>query len=390
MRKDPKEFRERFQRWKAGEQVYEDGLPKYQDGKEEGPTPAEAAMIKARIAIDSHFGNPAMRRIANYDGRSYTFPNEYDEVNPGIYEQRKGNVYVGSADEYIYPGIQDVNGKLEFIENPYDYPGEKIKFNNWKDAAVFGEKYKHFAPMMKLPRYEDGKPSYDDSTDFISKYEGWSDTAYQKKGDVPTIGYGTTNKKWVSKGRITRDQGRQAMMEDLAANEPMLRKNIRNYDRLPDTAKTVLRDILYNVGQGNMFKKSPKFMEALNAGNWEEAARQMDWDNNKPGFSGARKRNAARQQLFLQDLRNNPVHPQSEFVQQLSQQPAWQPKLDYIGTPTQYPLHNTVPQSISSWSGPDSPSAMNDIKLPSIYEMMNRLLIERKLMFPSINNKYAE
>ena len=35
MRKDPKEFRERFQRWKAGEQVYKDGLPAYEEGKEE-------------------------------------------------------------------------------------------------------------------------------------------------------------------------------------------------------------------------------------------------------------------------------------------------------------------------------------------------------------------
>lgn len=32
MRKDPTEFRERFQRWKEGEQVYEAGLPKYADG----------------------------------------------------------------------------------------------------------------------------------------------------------------------------------------------------------------------------------------------------------------------------------------------------------------------------------------------------------------------
>lgn len=241
-----------------------------------------------------------------------------------------------------------------------------------KDPKEFRERFQRWKAGEQvykdgLPAYEDGKSSYDDSTDFISKYEGWSDTTYQKKGDVLTIGYGTTNKKWVSRGRITRAQGRQAMMEDLAANEPLLQKNIRNYDRLPDTAKTVLRDILYNVGHGNMFNKSPKFMEALNAGNWEEAARQMNWDNNKPGFSGARKRNAARQQLFLQDLRNNPVRPQSEFVQQLPQRPIWQPKLDYIGTPTQYPLHNTVPQSISSWSGPDSPSALNDIKLPPIY-----------------------
>ena len=32
MRKDPTEFRERFRRWKDGEQVYEAGLPKYEDG----------------------------------------------------------------------------------------------------------------------------------------------------------------------------------------------------------------------------------------------------------------------------------------------------------------------------------------------------------------------
>lgn len=34
MRKDPTEFRDRFKRWKAGEQVYENGLPSYQKGKD--------------------------------------------------------------------------------------------------------------------------------------------------------------------------------------------------------------------------------------------------------------------------------------------------------------------------------------------------------------------
>lgn len=33
MRKDPTQFRERFKRWKAGEQVYSAGLPAYNDGK---------------------------------------------------------------------------------------------------------------------------------------------------------------------------------------------------------------------------------------------------------------------------------------------------------------------------------------------------------------------
>lgn len=35
MRKDPTEFRERFAKWKAGEQVYEAGLPAYKGGKSE-------------------------------------------------------------------------------------------------------------------------------------------------------------------------------------------------------------------------------------------------------------------------------------------------------------------------------------------------------------------
>ena len=34
MRRDPTQFRERFKRWKAGEQVYDKGLPKFEDGKD--------------------------------------------------------------------------------------------------------------------------------------------------------------------------------------------------------------------------------------------------------------------------------------------------------------------------------------------------------------------
>lgn len=42
MRKDPTEFRERFAKWKAGEKVYDNGLPKFEGGGEKvrigGPT----------------------------------------------------------------------------------------------------------------------------------------------------------------------------------------------------------------------------------------------------------------------------------------------------------------------------------------------------------------
>ena len=230
-----------------------------------------------------------------------------------------------------------------------------------QDPTEFRERFKAYKEGKKpyengLPAYKPGKNPYEDSTDFITRYEGWSDTAYQKKGDVPTIGYGTTNPKYVKLGKITQAQGRRAMMEDLAANEPLLQQNIKNYDKLPDSAKTVLRDILYNVGQGNLFRKSPKFMAALNSGNYEEAARQMDWDNNKEGFGGAKKRNAARQKLFLQDLTNhNMIVPKkSELVQQLEEQPQFQPWSNYHQP--EYSLNNLAPSSVSSWNNAQGPS----------------------------------
>lgn len=256
-----------------------------------------------------------------------------------------------------------------------------------KDPTEFRERFKAYKDGKNpyengLPKYKGGKNPWDDSVDFITKYEGWSDTAYQKKGDKPTIGYGTTNPKWVSKGKITINQGRAAMAEDLALGEPLLRKNIMNYDKFPDSAKTVLRDILYNVGQGNLFNKSPKFMKAINSGNYAEAARQMDWDNNKPGMSGAKKRNAARQALFLQDLQNNPVVQESELVQQMKQKQQFQPWSNYHST--DYPINNPAPASISSWNSPQSPaytpiqydSSQTYLKLPDIKDVVEQIILK--------------
>ena len=62
-------------------------VPKqYKDGgtlDKEEINPGLDAMVKARLALDSHFGNPTARRMTNYDTRSYTFP-----------DGRRGNVYV--------------------------------------------------------------------------------------------------------------------------------------------------------------------------------------------------------------------------------------------------------------------------------------------------------
>jgi len=103
------------------------------------------AMIKARLAIDSHFGNLTARRMTNYDTRNYKFP-----------DGSTGNVYVGSYGNLVTPQIQNVDGLLKFINNPWSEENKErsynqsMKFNNDADARYFGENYKRFAPMIAL------------------------------------------------------------------------------------------------------------------------------------------------------------------------------------------------------------------------------------------------
>lgn len=107
--------------------------------------PGLDAMVKARLALDSHFGNPTARRMTNYDTRSYTFP-----------DGRRGNVYVGSYGNYVTPQIQDVDGELKFIEDPWSdenwerSEAQSMKFESPRDAEYFAKNYKRFAPMMSL------------------------------------------------------------------------------------------------------------------------------------------------------------------------------------------------------------------------------------------------
>ena len=244
-------FRERFNRWKNGEKVYEAGLPVDTQAEQEDPS--------LRAALE------------------YALSLKLDEYNSG-----KDNIAGG----YSFNAIKQVSPDAPLSYGSYyDLTGDYIMDN-------------------KLPKYAGGKNVYNSVDDIITKYEGFVDTVYQNKGDVPTVGYGTTAKKWIDlakkQGRITEKQGRQALREHLdTVVVPTLQKKMPGYSKMPRTAQWVLQDILYNVGEGNLFDKSPKFMAAAKRGDWQEMSRQMDWDNNKAGYSnGAKKRNAERQRLW--------------------------------------------------------------------------------------------
>jgi hypothetical protein len=116
-------------------------------------------MMKGRMALDSHFGNPTAQRMTNTDRRGYKFsPEEIEKYKLG--PDAEGNVYVSSYDNLVTPQIQDVNGELNFIEQPWSKENadrsyeQSLKFENDNDARYFGEHYKEIAPMMN--NYKEG------------------------------------------------------------------------------------------------------------------------------------------------------------------------------------------------------------------------------------------
>lgn len=121
-----------------------------EEDKERLPyNPNQLAMMKARLAYASEFGNPTARRMAYRDPREYEFDNG-----------EKGNVYVSSYDNLVTPHIQNVNNKLQFIDKPWSKENKQrsyeqsLRFDNEEDARYFGENYKEIAPMMK--HYQNG------------------------------------------------------------------------------------------------------------------------------------------------------------------------------------------------------------------------------------------
>lgn len=84
-------------------------------------------------------GNPTAQRILFEDKSGLAFGNK---KNP-----EAGSVLIGSANQYAFPLIQYVNGKLKYIKNPFSKRNiqrtidQSIVFDNDDDAMKFGNEY---------------------------------------------------------------------------------------------------------------------------------------------------------------------------------------------------------------------------------------------------------
>lgn len=124
----------------------------------------------------------------------------------------------------------------------------------------------------------------------IAVHEGYRDTAYiPVKGDVPTIGFGTTS--GVKPGdRITVDRALIKLLEDASRFEQAVKRCAPVPMHQYEFAAYV--SLTYNIGEGAFCRST--LAKKLNAGDYEGACRQiLVWDKFKgkplPGLTKRRQ-----------------------------------------------------------------------------------------------------
>lgn len=133
--------------------------------------------------------------------------------------------------------------------------------------------------------------------DFIAQEEGRRLKAYQCSAGVWTIGYGHT--KGVKEGdEITAAEAELLLTSDIAETQRELEKFI-NVPVTPGMF-VALTSLAFNLGAANVPKKCPKLMRALNAGDYEAAAKEfLDVTGGGPGLVARRRREY---ELFMTGL----------------------------------------------------------------------------------------
>ena len=176
-----------------------------------------------------------------------------------------------------------------------------------KDTTAFRERFKAYKNGKSvseiydagLPRYAGGKADpYENTIEFLKRYEGFKDTTYLDGNGIPTIGYGFTDSSLVNKGKISRADADRQLRREVEKREKFL-SGLKNWDRLNEDSKTALRSYYYNYPAG--FKPSTKFIKAWNNGDYTEAIRQVDAGINDKKNPGLRTRRLQEQALLKAD-----------------------------------------------------------------------------------------
>ena len=175
-------------------------------------------------------------------------------------------------------------------------------------------KYNEFA--------EGGSTSDDDLVDFIIQEEGFNAKSEDIGDGKTTLGSGLTASKWheLYKKRGNKwsaADNRRAVSEEVASRRRWAERNVPNWDTLPESAQKALLSYKYNFDFNR--SNSPKLFTALEAGNLNEAARQMNATSRDPKFrKGLAGRRRREQEWFLSDVWNVPKVDETFIVPAVS------------------------------------------------------------------------
>ncbi len=176
--------------------------------------------------------------------------------------------------------------------------------NGITNLSDIREKYNEFAGGGNTK-------SDDDLIDRIIQEEGFSKKPEDIGDGEMTLGSGLTAKKWrdlyAKRGnKWSAADNRRAVAEEVANRRRWAERNIPNWEKLPDSSQKALLSYKYNYDFTR--SNSPKLFKALEAGNLQEAARQMNATSKDPKFKkGLQARRQREQNWFLSDLNQRPT-----------------------------------------------------------------------------------
>lgn len=266
MRRDPTEFRERFAKWKTGEKVYENGLPKYGGGKSLKKGPYVKGVVSKPVydEFDAFLQTlpDNQRTLGAYNTRRYWElngkPKDFAEaIGKGMYSVKNDNgVLSWHANSVVYNEDSDTYEFMKpnyhptrWMEQVYGYDQSPEFQKDWKvqyNGPMLSDRYVHREkPGLRivggqLPRYKGGKPDskrrYDYKYVQAGKDNGWERITDDEMSDVfqdlvvrPKSRGGNTdtynwNKQWALKG----EPGLEIVSPefDLLSLSPILKEGI--------------------------------------------------------------------------------------------------------------------------------------------------------------------
>ena len=206
----------------------------------------------------------------------------------------------------------------------------------------------------------------------IKKYEGFRNKVYLDGNGIRTIGYGFTDPALIRKGKISQAEADARLLKEVQTRQNILRDTLGHdqWDALSSDAKAAFTSYHFNYPGG--FKDDTQFMKLWRSGDYTGAINQVDAGMNDPKNPGLRPRRLEEQRMLYGDpylggkisvLRTDGgkkmIIPLSAYGEQPKYDSTWKPEPP---VKTIYPLNNTTPESISSWSGADAPNATPRLK----------------------------